>query len=88
MLSEVENLAQFSNKEFNLIVQDKAARMHMEMQKGRNDGVFVLSREYARGYDLKLNKDAAVLILDTEGTLTFTEAKQMIGRASRAQGFQ
>ena len=48
----------------------------------------MLDRSLARGYDLKLTKDAAVLIFDEDASLCFTEAKQMVGRASRTQGIQ
>ena len=34
-----------------------------------------------------MQKDAYVIVVDTDGTLTKTEAWQMLGRSSRSRGF-
>ena len=47
-------------------------------------GVFVPKRDFGRGLDLKLGKDAEVLILGNNHTLTHSEAIQMVGRGSRS----
>ena len=43
---------------------------------------------FCRGFNIKLNMDARVLVLDHGGTLLISEAEQMAGRASRTQGVQ
>ena len=46
-------------------------------------GIFLLEYELGRGFDLKCGSDSFVIVLDFEGTLGKTEARQMIGRSSR-----
>ena len=47
-------------------------------------GVFIPKRAFGRGLDLKLGRDAEVLILGNDYTLTHSEAIQMVGRGSRS----
>ena len=49
-------------------------------------GVWLLKRDYSRGFDLKLNCSAEVYILDLGGNIPFTDIKQMAGRGCRSQG--
>lgn len=49
-------------------------------------GVFVLSRDFGRGYDLKLGTEALVLILANDKSISHVEAIQMVGRGCRSQG--
>ena len=49
-----------------------------------NKGLFLVKREFCRGYNLQLTVDATVVVLDTEGSLTYSEVKQMAGRSSRS----
>ena len=51
-------------------------------------GVYVLHRDYARGYDIKFGKDAFVAILSENSSIRGSEVRQMIGRGSRTQGIQ
>ena len=51
-------------------------------------GVCICARMFCRGFNIKLNTDARVLILDHVGHLLISEAVQMAGRASRTQGVQ
>ena len=50
----------------------------------RDQGLFLVKREFCRGYNLQLTVDATVVVLDTEGSLTYSEVKQMAGRSSRS----
>lgn len=51
-----------------------------------DQGVLVLDQSYARGYDIKLSKDAFVHILANDKSLKPAEAEQMAGRGTRMQG--
>jgi hypothetical protein len=52
-------------------------------------GVFLLGQRFARGIDLKLQKDAVVVIcLNGPQTLSMNTTEQMAGRGNRAQGKQ
>ena len=50
----------------------------------RDQGLFLVKKEFCRGFNLQLTVDATVVVLDTEGSLTYSEVKQMAGRSSRA----
>ena len=52
------------------------------------DGVFLLSRRFARGFDLKFATDAFVVVLSLQNDVPASEIEQMIGRASRCNGVQ
>ena len=53
------------------------------------NGVFLLGYGFSRGIDLKLQKDAVVVIcLNGPQTLSMNAAEQMAGRGNRAQGKQ
>ena len=43
-------------------------------------------RKFGRGYDLKLLKEAQVLVLVNDPSMTKTEVIQMLGRSCRAMG--
>ena len=51
-------------------------------------GVYVLHRDFARGYDIKFGTDAFVAILSENCSIRGSEIRQMIGRGSRTQGIQ
>lgn len=70
------------------IDNDDDALVNRESTAQLTKGIFVIETRYSRGYDLKLAKDAIVLILDNDGTLRLSDAEQMAGRASRAQSKQ
>ena len=50
------------------------ARMAKSQHNNTKKGVFVLEREFARGYDLKLGKEALVLILANDSSIRYAEA--------------
>ena len=60
--------------------------MHASQELSR--GIYVLHRDFARGYDIKFGKDAFVAILSENCAIRGSEIRQMIGRGSRTQGIQ
>ena len=54
------------------------------MSLNRSLGVWVVNKEFGRGFDLKLAKDAQVLVFGKE-RFGHTEMIQMIGRGCRSQ---
>lgn len=56
------------------------------MGKIFSEGVFLCSQDFSRGIDLRLKTDAHVVIIDTDGMLQQSDAKQAAGRSSRTQG--
>lgn len=51
-----------------------------------SQGVIRIGREFARGFDIKLAKDARVIIIANDDTLCYIEVFQMVGRGCRTQG--
>ena len=51
-----------------------------------DQGVVVIDKSYANGYDIRLAKDAFVHILGNCISLLPAKAKQMAGRGTRMQG--
>ena len=45
------------------------------MVNERDKGVFLVKKEFCRGFNLKLTVDATVLVLDTKGKLSHSEVK-------------
>lgn len=64
---------------------DTAKRVRDE-NKTMDRGVYVLDPQFARGYDLKLSKDAAVLIMQYRNGFPLSVVKQMVGRGCRSFG--
>jgi len=56
------------------------------MAKEDTHGVYFFNREFARGVDLRLAKDALVVMVKDDWDLTKSEVDQMVGRGSRNQG--
>lgn len=54
--------------------------------KDRTLGVWVMSKELDRGFDIKLSSDAYVIIKPETKGFTHTEVRQMVGRGSRTFG--
>jgi hypothetical protein len=53
------------------------------------NGIILLTQVLCRGIDLKLKKDALVIIcVNGAQTMSYTMATQMNGRCNRAQGTQ
>ena len=52
----------------------------------KTSGVYFVARDFARGFDFKLAKDAYVMIVSQKEGIALSEIKQMIGRGSRAFG--
>jgi len=50
------------------------------------NGIMKISTEFCRGYDLKLMKDAYVLVIANGQELTVSKINQMLGRGNRSQG--
>ena len=48
--------------------------------------MLVIHKSYARGYDIRLGKDAFVHIFGNSKSLMPADAKQMAGRGTRMQG--
>ena len=83
---KLESLCKEFNGPFKVIDTDSQAAIDQFTYSNTVKGVFVLKREFGRGLDWKLGKDAEVLILGNDNTLTSSEAIQMVGRSSRSQG--
>ena len=69
---------------FKVVDTDDEAMFDQVNYSNSVTGVFVLKRDFGRGLDWKLGKDAEVLILGNDKTLTNSEAIQMVGRSSRS----
>lgn len=54
--------------------------------KGKQRGIYVIGTKWSRGYDLKLAKDAIVLVLAYEQGFPWSQVNQMFGRGSRSFG--
>lgn len=65
-------------------VQD--ALQQRDISSSLTSGVWLVSSDFRRGLDLKLAADSTVLIIDMDRSLNWTDACQMVGRSSRAQG--
>mgnify|MGYP003336363124 CR=1 FL=1 len=52
----------------------------------RPNGIYVIHKKYARGFDMKLLKDAFVMILSIKINLPWSVVNQMVGRGCRSFG--
>ena len=73
---------------FNHIQEEEEAAQQKNFVVNFKDGVFLLSRRFARGFDLKFATDAFVVVLSLQNNIRASEIEQMIGRASRCNGVQ
>lgn len=62
------------------------ANTYRQRDKGKQRGIYVLATKWCRGYDLKLAKDAIVLVLAYEKGFPWSKVNQMFGRGSRSFG--
>ena len=69
---------------FHEVPDKKAALLWRSTGKTETRGVWLINRKFNRGFDLKLGVDAAVLIVDHDESLSWTELNQAIGRGNRA----
>ncbi len=54
--------------------------------KGKQTGVVRVTMDYTRGYDLKMNSSAYVLVLIKDvNSVRYSQLNQMMGRTSRDQ---
>lgn len=64
----------------------KSAMHYRDRDKGKQRGIYVIGTKWYRGYDLKLAKDALVLVLAYEDGFPWSQVNQMFGRGSRSFG--
>lgn len=70
-----------------VILEDEDAALKARLNKAHQElGVFVLHKDFCRGFDLKLRKDAYVMIYTTQNGYPLNVVEQMVGRGSRAFG--
>ena len=68
-------------------VNDDETALRVRREYNRSDtGLFILSPQYARGYDLKLTQDAQVFIVTFDKLFPLSTVNQMVGRGSRSFG--
>ena len=60
--------------------------MIRDLGLSNKESVYILPSTFARGYDLKLMKDAKVVVMDYSSKVDKITSLQMIGRGSRARG--
>jgi len=85
----VEGLQSVSEQQQEPFVHIKTDEQAIEQRKvfdNARKGVFLLKKAYGRSYDLKLGTEALVMILANDGSLSYVEAIQMVGRGCRSQG--
>ena len=70
------------------IESEQEAYMNLSRASGFERGVIICSVKYARGFDIKFTKTAAVLILSIKLSFKASVIRQMVGRANRSQGLQ
>ena len=61
------------------------ALQQRQLASDATKGVWLVNREWSRGFDLKLADESKVFIFDIYGKLPIAEIMQMTGRASRSQ---
>ena len=72
--------------EMKLCLSDDQLKTISAEAKKRDNGVYVLLKEYGRGVDFKMQKEAKVLVLvNGKFELALSDVQQMAGRGSRAQ---
>ena len=82
----LEEICEVRNKPYVYILKEDDAMAERIKHNNTDQGVLVLHWSYARGYDIKLSKDAFVHILANDKSLKPAEAEQMAGRGTRMQG--
>ena len=68
-----------------IIKDDDGAITQQEIMKNLDSGVAMVSRQYARGVNLRFSTDALVMVLATKD-IGLREVQQMAGRSSRRFG--
>ena len=68
------------------VLNENDALVQRNLCRNLYHGVWLIDRDFHRGFDLKLSVDSTVIIYDAHKKLSNVEAKQMVGRASRAMG--
>ena len=72
--------------EMKLCLSDDQLKTISAEAKKRDNDVYVLLKEYGRGVDFKMQKEAKVLVLvNGKFELALSDVQQMAGRGSRAQ---
>ena len=59
---------------------------YRDRDKGKSRGIYVIATKRSRGFDLKLAKDAIVLVLAYDEGFPWSQVNQMFGRGSRSFG--
>ena len=86
LIKKLEKIASSASQNCNTIRNERDAKLCRLTHGSKTRGLYIIMREFGRGYDLKLLKEALVLVLVNNPTMTSTEVKQMLGRSCRAMG--
>jgi len=78
--------AAFPKLKIEEITTPKHAEHARKFHYSRTTGIYVVAVDFARGYDLKLARDAHVFVVAYENGFSISQVKQMVGRGSRAFG--
>ena len=86
IINDVDKIVDALKVNYGRINKDRAAMEMRATNINRTNGIYVLHRKYARGFDMKLAKDAFVMILSIEKNLPWSVVNQMVGRGCRSFG--